>query len=158
MIRFYKEELLKLYEKIPSGLKQKITGNFQQRLEFENGATIHIGYISGSMCLFTGMAVDFLLLDEFAYVPNDIAEEFFCNSMPALVKSKGCGSVHIVSTRNTRSKKNLFWSIWLNAIDYKNSYTAYKISLKDSPWIDTKIFKQHMSRAIYDIEFTIRTK
>lgn len=158
MIQMYKDELLTLYNIIPSGLKPKITGIYTKRIDFENGASVHLDHISGCQTLFTGMGIDCLLLDEFAFVPNRIAEEFFCNAMPALVKSKGCGSVQIISTRNNRSKKNAFWAVWLNAIDYKNSYTAYKITKKDAPWLDTRQFKQNMTRSQYDREFTIRTK
>lgn len=157
MIGYLKNQLLDLYRNIPDGIKPKITGVYGNRIQFENGSQIIIETVSNNGNSLCGLTINCLLLDEFAYVKNEIADEFLNNVMGCLAGSKDC-RVHIVSTRNSRSKKNSFWEIWLNSVKDNNIYRSYKITTKDCPWINTKQFKFHMSRSVYEREFTIRNK
>jgi len=62
-------------------------------------------------------------LDEFAFVPNNIAEEFF-NSVYPVISSGKTSKIIIVSTPNGM---NLFYKLWMDAIGKKNGYKPFEI-------------------------------
>lgn len=59
-----------------------------------------------------GQSCNCLILDEFAFVPNNIADALFTAVYPVVSSSKN-GKVIIVSTPN--GKNNLYYDIWKKA-------------------------------------------
>jgi hypothetical protein len=64
-----------------------------------------------------------VFLDEFGFVPNNIAEEFF-NSVYPVISSGKTSKIIIVSTPNGM---NLFYKLWMDAITGKNNYKTFEI-------------------------------
>jgi hypothetical protein len=73
-------------------------------------------------------------LDEFAFVPNNIAEEFF-NSVYPVISSGKKTKIIIVSTPNGM---NLFYKLWMDSLNKKNNYTNFEIHWSMVPGRDEK--------------------
>ena len=63
------------YENLPKWLQQGILGWNKGSLELENGSKILAASTSASAV--RGMSFNVIFLDEFAFVPNHIADQFF---------------------------------------------------------------------------------
>lgn len=73
-----------------------------------------------------------LYLDEFAFVPNNLQEDFF-NSVYPTISSGKTTKVIITSTPNGM---NMFYKIWKDAEDGKNSYATHYVQWNDVPGRD----------------------
>jgi hypothetical protein len=82
-----------------------------------------------------------ILLDEFAFVPNNIAEDFF-NSVYPTISSGESTKVVIVSTPKGM---NMFYKMWKNAENEKNSYVPIEVHWNEIPGRDQK-FKEETIR------------
>ena len=76
----------------------------QSSLELENGSRILSGATSSSAV--RGGSYNVIFLDEFAYVPNNIAEQFFSSVYPTISSGKS-SKVMIVSTHGM----NMFYKL-----------------------------------------------
>jgi hypothetical protein len=96
------------YEACPDHIRAGVTSYNKGSIEFENGSRI----VSQTTTENTGrgMSISLLYLDEFAFVRNTIAREFWTSIVPTL--STG-GKAIITSTPN--SDEDQFWEIWQSA-------------------------------------------
>lgn len=96
------------YETCPNYIRAGVVSYNKGTLEFENGSRI----ISSATTENTGrgLSISLLYLDEFAFVRNTIAKEFWTSISPTL--STG-GKAIITSTPN--SDDDQFWDIWTQA-------------------------------------------
>jgi hypothetical protein len=83
------------------------------------------------------------MLDEFAYVPQNVAEEFFSSVYPTITSGKDT-KVIIVSTPKGL---NMFYRLWVNATkktgeEGKNEYFALDVHWRDVPGRDDEWKKQ----------------
>ena len=87
------------YENLPKFLQQGIvSGGWNKKtIEFENGATLTAGSTSSSAGRST--SANLLLLDEFAFVPDNIADYFMSSVYPLIISGK-TAKIIIVSTPN----------------------------------------------------------
>ena len=85
-------------------------------LELENGSKILAASTSASAV--RGMSFNILFLDEFAFVPNHIADSFFSSVYPTITSGKST-KVIIVSTPHGM---NHFYRLWHDAEKAKNEY------------------------------------
>jgi hypothetical protein len=81
-----------------------------------------------------------IFLDEFAFVPNNIAEAFFMSTYPT-ISSGNTTKVIIVSTPNGM---NLFYKMWIEAQEKKSLYKPIEIHWsmvpgRDEKWKETTI-------------------
>jgi hypothetical protein len=102
-----------MYEELPWWLKPgiKLPGGYNvMSVEFENGSKI----IAETTTENTGRGypVNLFYLDEFAYVPPNIAEAFWTSIFPTITGSPDCRCI-ITSTANTDEDK--FAQIWFNS-------------------------------------------
>lgn len=102
-----------MYEELPWWLKPgvKLPGGWNvMSVEFENGSKV----IAETTTENTGRGypVNLFYLDEFAYVPPNIAESFWTSIFPTITGSKDCRCI-ITSTANTDEDK--FAQIWFNS-------------------------------------------
>lgn len=104
-------------------------------LKLDNGCRLKCGIAKESV--FQGFALDFVFWDEAAYVSNNLAEKFWGNLYPALANNPNSKCI-IASTCNGR---NLFYRLWTDAVNKKNTFVPYKIYWYDVPGRDEK-FKQ----------------
>jgi len=78
-----------------------------------------------------------ILLDEFAYVPQNVAEEFFSSVYPTVTSGK---TTKVVMT-STPNGLNMFYKLWVNANkqigeEGKNEYFPIEVSWRDIPGRD----------------------
>lgn len=99
---------------------------------FDNGCSAI--YRPASIDSLQGYTIDTLFIDEFAYIRNTQARQFWNNVYPTL-SSMSNSRVMITSTPNGR---NLFYELWSNAIDGKNFFKPLRIDWWEVPGRDEK--------------------
>jgi Terminase large subunit, T4likevirus-type, N-terminal/Terminase RNaseH-like domain len=109
------------YENLPMWLQQGVVTWNKGNVELENGSKIVAASTSSSAI--RGGSFNCVFLDEFGFVPNNIAEEFF-NSVYPVISSGKTSKIIIVSTPNGM---NLFYKLWMDAITGKNNYKTFEI-------------------------------
>ena len=109
------------YENLPMWLQQGVITWNKGNVELENGSKIIAASTSSSAV--RGGSFNVVFLDEFAFVPANIANEFF-NSVYPVISSGKTTKIIIVSTPNGM---NLFYKLWMDAIGKKNGYKTFEI-------------------------------
>jgi hypothetical protein len=80
------------------------------------------------------MSFNILFLDEFAFVPNHVAEQFFASVYPTITSGKST-KVIIISTPNGM---NHFYKMWEDARNDKNDYITNEVHWSQVPGRDKK--------------------
>ena len=93
----------------------------------DNGCRLSIGVASESVV--QGFSLDFLFVDEFAYIPTLRVNKFWNNIYPSLVNNPNSKCI-IASTPNGRNK---FWELWYGAEMKKNRFKISRIYWYDVP-------------------------
>lgn len=106
---------------------------------FDNGCSAI--YRPASIDALQGYTIDTLFIDEFAYIRNTQARQFWNNVYPTL-SSMSNSRVMITSTPNGR---NLFYELWSNAIDGKNFFKPLRIDWWEVPGRDEKWMLQEIA-------------
>ena len=96
-------------------------------VELENGSKILAASTSASAV--RGMSFNILFLDEFAFVPNHVAEQFFASVYPTITSGKST-KVIIISTPNGM---NHFYKMWEDARRGKNDYVTNEVHWSQVP-------------------------
>lgn len=109
------------YENLPTWLQQGIITWNKGNVELENGSKVIAASTTSSAI--RGGSFNLVFLDEFAFVPNNIAIEFF-NSVYPVISSGKTSKIIIVSTPNGM---NLFYKMWMDAISNRSTYKALEI-------------------------------
>ena len=120
------------YENLPMWLQQGVVTWNKGNVELENGSKIIAASTSSSAI--RGGSFNIVFLDEFAFVPTNIAEEFF-NSVYPVISSGKKKKIIIVSTPNGM---NLFYKLWMDSINKKNNYVNFEIHWSHVPGRDEK--------------------
>jgi hypothetical protein len=120
------------YEKLPIWLQQGVMEWNKGSIELENGSRIMAGSTSSSSI--RGYSFNLIFLDEFAFVQQNMAEDFFRSVYPTISSGKD-SKVIIVSTPNGM---NHFYKMWLDAVEKRNTYHAFEINYWDVPGRDSK--------------------
>ena len=109
------------FEYLPRFLQQGIKEWNKGSIELANGSRAIADSTSGSSV--RGRTFNVIFLDEFAFVPNNIAEAFFMSTYPT-ISSGNSTKVIIVSTPNGM---NLFYRMWMDAVEKRSDYTPIEI-------------------------------
>jgi len=109
------------YENLPMWLQQGVITWNKGNVELENGSKIIAASTSSSAI--RGGSFNIVFLDEFAFVPTNMATEFF-NSVYPVISSGKKTKIIIVSTPNGM---NLFYKLWMDSINKKNNYVPFEI-------------------------------
>jgi Terminase large subunit, T4likevirus-type, N-terminal/Terminase RNaseH-like domain len=120
------------YENLPTWLQQGVVTWNKGNVELENGSKIIAASTSSSAI--RGGSFNLVFLDEFAFVPNNMAVEFF-NSVYPVISSGKTSKIIIVSTPNGM---NLFYRMWMDAIEGRSTYKALEIHWSMVPGRDEK--------------------
>ena len=138
------------YENLPKWLQQGIVGWNKGSLELENGSKILASSTSSSAV--RGMSFNIIFLDEFAFVPNHIAEQFFASVYPTISSGKST-KVIIISTPHGM---NQFYKLWHDAERGSNNYVATEVHWSQVPGRDAEWKQQtieNTSEAQFRVEF-----
>jgi len=120
------------YEHLPKFLQQGVTVWNKGNIELENGSKMLASATSGSAV--RGSSFNIIFLDEFAHVPNTIAESFFTSVYPT-ISSGETTKVFIVSTP---LGMNLFYKMWVDAEEKRNNYIPIEVHYTQVPGRDEK--------------------
>ena len=120
------------YEHLPKWLQQGVMSWNKGSLELENGSKILASSTSASAV--RGGSYNIIFLDEFAYVPSNVAEQFFSSVYPTISSGK-TSKVMIVSTPHGM---NMFYKMWTDAEHERNSYVPIEVHWSEVPGRDEK--------------------
>ena len=138
------------YENLPKWMQQGILSWNRGSLELENGSKILAASTSASAV--RGMSFNILFLDEFAFVPNHIADSFFASVYPTITSGQNT-KVIIVSTPHGM---NHFYRMWHDSEKGKNEYIPTDVHWSQVPGRD-EVWKEqtiaNTSEQQFKIEF-----
>ena len=118
------------YENLPKWLQQGVVNWNRGSLELENGSKIMAASTSASAV--RGMSFNIIFLDEFAFIPTHIADEFFSSVYPTISSGKST-KVIIISTPKGM---NMFYKLWHDAEKGKNEYVTTEVHWSEVPGRD----------------------
>ena len=118
------------YENLPQWMQQGVMSWNKGSLELENGSKILAASTSASAV--RGGSYNIIFLDEFAYVPQTIAEQFFSSVYPTISSGK-TSKVMIVSTPHGM---NMFYKMWTDAEEKRSSYIPIEVHWSEVPGRD----------------------
>jgi len=120
------------YENIPKWMQMGIVAWNRGSMELENGSKIIAA--STSSASVRGNSFNIIFLDEFAFIPNHISEQFFSSVYPTISSGKTT-KVIIISTPNGM---NMFYKLWHDAERGKNGYKPLEVHWSQVPGRDQK--------------------
>ena len=118
------------YENLPSWMQQGIISWNKRSLELENGSKISANSTSSSAV--RGGSYNVIFLDEFAFIPNHIADDFFASVYPTISSGQST-KVIIVSTPRGM---NHFYRMWHDSEKGKNEYIPTDVHWSEVPGRD----------------------
>jgi hypothetical protein len=118
------------YENLPKWMQQGIIAWNKGSMELENGSKVLAASTSASAV--RGMSFNILFLDEFAFVPNHIADSFFASVYPTITSGKST-KVIMVSTPHGM---NHFYRMWHDAERGQNEYVPTSVHWSEVPGRD----------------------
>ena len=135
------------YENLPKWLQQGVGSWNKGSLELENGSKIVAASTSSSAV--RGNSFNIIFLDEFAFIPNHIAEQFFSSVYPTISSGKTT-KVIIISTPNGM---NMFYKLWHDAERGRNGYRPLEVHWSAVPGRDAA-WKEETIRNTSERQFT----
>jgi len=120
------------YEALPKWLQQGIIKWNEGSVELENGSRIIASSTASSAI--RGTSQNLVYLDEFAFVPNHIQEEFFASVYPTI----SSGETTKVIITSTPKGLNLFYKLWKDSEDGRNEYKRVDVHWSQVPGRDEK--------------------
>ena len=138
------------YENLPRWMQQGIISWNKGSLELENGSKISANSTSSSAV--RGGSYNIIFLDEFAFIPNHIADDFFASVYPTISSGQST-KVIIVSTPRGM---NHFYRMWHDSEKGKNEYVPTDVHWSEVPGRDEKWKEQtiaNTSENQFKVEF-----
>ncbi len=120
------------YENLPKWLQQGVINWNKGNIELENKSTIVAAATSSSAI--RGGSYNIIFLDEFAFVPANIAEMFFSSVYPTI--SSGTKTKLIIVS--TPYGMNQFYKLWTDAENKRNDYVPIEVHWSEVPGRDEK--------------------
>ena len=120
------------YENLPKWLQQGIINWNKGNIELENKSTIVAAATSSSAI--RGGSFNIIFLDEFAFVPANIAEMFFSSVYPTISSGQKTKMI-IVSTPHGM---NMYYKLWVDAENKRNDYIPIEVHWSEVPGRDEK--------------------
>ena len=125
------------YENLPKWMQQGVTEWNKHSIQLENGSKVVVASTSSSAA--RGGSHNIIILDEFAFVPANLAEDFFSSVFPTISAGKNTKLVVI----STPCGLNLFYKMWMDSVTGRNTYVRVEAKWNEVPGRDEK-FKQEM--------------
>jgi len=119
------------YENLPKWLQQGVLAWNKGSLEIENGSKILAASTSASTV--RGGSYNIIFLDEFAFIPNHIADQFFASVYPTISSGEKT-KVIMVSTPHGM---NHFYRYWHDAERKLNKYVPTEVHWTEVPGRDS---------------------
>ena len=126
------------YEYLPKWIQQGVGEWNKGSIILENGSKVVASATSSSAI--RGGSYNLILLDEFAFIPPGIAEDFFSSAYPT-ISSGQTTKVVIVSTPKGL---NMFYKLWVEAEEKRNEFVPIEVHWSDIPGRDAKWKEQQI--------------
>jgi len=134
------------YEALPMWIQQGVKVWNKGDIELENGCRVLANSTASSAI--RGFSISLLYLDEFAFVPTNIAEEFFTSVYPTI--SSGTTSKILISS--TPNGMNHFYRMWTEATENQNGFKFVEANWRQVPGRDQK-WADEQRRVLGDEKF-----
>lgn len=134
------------YENLPPWLQQGIITWNKGDIELENGSIVLAGSTTSSAV--RGFSFTLVFLDEFAFVPTNLADDFFTSTYPTISSGKET-KVIIVSTPNGM---NHFYKRWTDAEEQLSEFKTFSVHWTSVPGRDEK-WKAETIRNTSEMQF-----
>ena len=118
------------YEHLPEWMQQGVMNWNKGSREWENGSKIIAASTSASAV--RGGSYNIIFLDEFAFIPSNIAEQFFSSVYPTITAGQ-TSKVIIVSTPHGM---NMFYKMWTEAVNEKSEFVPIEVHWREVPGRD----------------------
>lgn len=128
--KLHMDRLKVAYEYLPKWLQQGIKEWNKMSIELENGSRIIAAATSASAI--RGGSFNLIMLDEFAHVPENIANDFYTSVFPTITSGKTTKLVMI----STPNGLNLFYKIWVDSAEHRNDFKNVEIHWSQVPGRD----------------------
>jgi hypothetical protein len=142
------------YEYLPLWMQQGIMEWNKGNIVLENGSEIS-AYATNASGV-RGGTYNLVFLDEFAFVPQNIAAEFFTSTYPVISSGKTT-KVIIVSTPHGL---NQFYKMWTDAVEQRSLYVPFEVHWsmvpgRDATWREETIrnTSEEQFRQEFETEF-----
>jgi len=144
------------YEHLPWWLQQGIVEWNKGSIQLENGSKILAAATSSSAI--RGGSYNCIFLDEFAFVPTTVAEEFFSSVYPTITAGQSTQMIIISTPRGL----NMYYQLWKAATSRQSEYVPFEVHwtevpqypggpLRDEEWKAQQI--KNTSERQFDAEF-----
>lgn len=138
------------YENLPKWMQQGVKSCNKTSIELENGSKVIAASTSASAV--RGGTYSLLMLDEYAFVPEQIANNFMRSVYPTITSGKK-SKVIIISTP---SGLNHYYKMWMDAKEGKNEYYPFEIHWSEVPGRDATWQREQIAnigQKAFDQEF-----
>ena len=123
---------------LQQGINRDMGGWTKCQIGLDNGTKIFAAASSSSSI--RGKTVDYMLVDEFAHLDQNVAEDFMMSVFPTQASRKDARLILI----STPKGMNHFYDIWMKAINGQNSFIPCKVQWneiegRDDAWREQMI-------------------
>ena len=115
------------YEELPHWIQQGVRVWNKGDIELENKSRVLADSTASSAI--RGWSINFLYLDEFAFVPNNIAEEFFTSVYPTITS----GETAKILISSTPNGMNHYYKMWIEATEGRNGFVTIDANWRSVP-------------------------
>ena len=120
------------YEFLPKWMQHGVKIWNKASLELDNGSKILAASTSASAV--RGGSYNIIFLDEFAFIPNQIADDFFSSVYPTITSGKNTKVIMV----STPKGMNAFYKFWTDAEKGKSEYIPTEVHWSEVPGRDNK--------------------
>ena len=136
------DRIRRAYEQLPFWIKPGVLVYNKSEITFSNMSSIKAFSTSSSGA--RGSSGNVIIIDEMAFIPKNLIDDFFASVMPIISSSKKSKSI-IVSTPNGAS--GLYYELWQEALQnqrnkIKNGWQPFRIHWWDTGGIRDEAWKQ----------------
>lgn len=124
------DRIKRMFENLPRWLQQGVKEWNKTSIVLENDSKVIAAATSSSAI--RGLSINLIMLDEFAFVPQNQAEDFYTSVFPTISSGKET-KVFVVSTPNGM---NHFYKMWDDAENGRSDYVPVKITWRNVPGRD----------------------
>lgn len=124
------DKLKLAYENVPMWLQQGVVEWNKGNIKLENGSKIRATSTTSSAA--RSGSYNIVLLDEFAHIETNVANDFYTSVYPVITSGKNT-KIFMISTPKGM---NLFYQFWIDAVNKKNNYIPFEVHWRDVPGRD----------------------
>jgi hypothetical protein len=124
---------------LPFFIKPGIKTNAVNSMKFDNGVNLYSQATTKTAAI--GFTIHLLYADEFAHIPHTFIKEFYRSIYPTLSSS----SISRIIITSTANGMNLFYDIYMGAVEGINSYYPLNVNWWQVPGRDEKWKQQEIA-------------